>query len=71
MQRFGKLTNTECFSVSSGTIAAYYILDQKEFSEYQKYMLGFSFQGWRGHEWDLEKKFIGSFVECGKLIELE
>ncbi|MDS7932453.1 hypothetical protein RMB03_00365 [Acinetobacter sp. V91_7] len=50
------LTNIDNLSIlSTGFIAIFYFLSNKEYTNYDIYLCGFTFHGWSGHDWEQEK----------------
>lgn len=53
--------------LSTGLIASYYFLNHAQYEDYDMYLHGFSFEGWDGHAWNEEKKFIDGLIEINKV----
>lgn len=56
------------FEPSSGFCLLYKILHEKRFQDFKIYLIGFSWEGWKGHNWKFEKKFIHSQMVHRNLI---
>jgi hypothetical protein len=52
---------------SLGFIALVHLLGTRRFADYEKYLCGFVFEGWRGHPWAEEQKIIRGWIEAGRL----
>jgi hypothetical protein len=52
---------------SAGIMAIEKCLGEMEFAGHEKYLLGFTFQGWEGHPWHLERELVDRYVERGVL----
>ena len=50
---------------SSGFVVLTYVLQR--FPDSQITLIGFSFEGWSGHPWELEKRFVHTAVKRGVL----
>jgi hypothetical protein len=50
---------------SSGFVTLHYVMER--FPEWQVNLIGFSFEGWSGHPWELEKRFVHAAAERGEL----
>ena len=44
--------------LSTGFLAMTYFLNNREYSNYDIYMCGFTFEGWSGHSWNKEKRCV-------------
>lgn len=55
------------YILSTGIIAANYFLQNPDFQDFDLYLHGFSFQGWDGHAWDSEKKYMNDLINAGKI----
>ncbi|GAB1401600.1 hypothetical protein MASR1M68_05110 [Elusimicrobiota bacterium] len=51
---------------STGIMALEYIISDERFSEFEKILVGFTFEGWKGHAWSEEQKIINSYMENRK-----
>jgi len=49
-------------SPSTGFLAIEYVLSEPRFSEYEIILIGFSFQGWRGHPWKAEHRILQGYA---------
>lgn len=47
-------------------MALEYIISDERFSEFEKILVGFTFEGWKGHAWSEEQKIINSYMENRK-----
>ena len=56
---------------STGFIALHYFLNSREYRDYQICIQGFSWQGWEGHDWDSERRFILQKMEAGVIHHLQ
>lgn len=54
-------------SPSAGIMVIERVLENEEYSNFEKYLLGFTFEGWAGHRWDLEKRLVDRYHEKGLL----
>ncbi|EOQ62794.1 hypothetical protein F935_01884 [Acinetobacter calcoaceticus ANC 3811] len=62
------LMNKESSSIlTTGFIAMYYFLHNEEYTNYDIYLHGFTFQGWSGHDWEQEKKCILNLIANQKI----
>lgn len=52
---------------SAGIMAIEKVLADEEFRHFEKYLLGFTFEGWEGHPWESEKKLVEGYREKGLL----
>ncbi len=48
---------------STGFLAVEYILNEPRFVGYEKVLIGFSFQGYRGHPWKAEQRIVQGYSE--------
>lgn len=48
---------------SSGFLALEYILSESRFFDYDKFLFGFSFRGFKGHPWEAEKQMIMQYAK--------
>ena len=53
--------------LSTGVLATYFFLHHPQYQNYKIYLHGFSFEGWDGHDWDKEKKYIHSLIQMGSI----
>ncbi|GEM_PF-1990440 len=53
--------------LSTGIIATYFFLNNPIYQNYDIYLHGFSFEGWDGHAWNKEKKFIENLIQSNKI----
>jgi hypothetical protein len=71
---WGKLLSTgetRACMPSSGMLAVERVLSQGRFGGYEKYLVGFTHQGWNGHPWGLEKRMIEGYVCAGLMKRLD
>ena len=54
-------------SPSAGIMVIEKVLADNECANFEKYLLGFTFEGWEGHRWDLEKRLVEGYREKGLL----
>ena len=54
--------------LSTGFIALFYFLHHPNYQSHDIYLNGFSFEGWVGHNWDVEKQYIHQLVQDGKVF---
>lgn len=52
---------------STGVAVVKYFLENKEFMMFEKYLVGFSWEGWSGHNWEAEKEYAFKCQSEGKL----
>ena len=52
---------------STGICVIAHVLNQPRFADYQIYLVGFGFRGWRGHNFAAERKYIETRLENGLL----
>jgi hypothetical protein len=52
---------------SAGIVAIEKVIADEEYTHFEKYLLGFTFEGWEGHPWESEKKLIEGYKEKGLL----
>lgn len=62
--------NTDAIIPSTGLLGIEMILDDKSFNSYKKYIIGFGFDGWKGHPWHLEKMLVSDYINRGILKEV-
>lgn len=55
---------------STGILAISYILSEQRFDDYRKVILGFTFEGWKGHPWSSEKALVERYIAEGKNLSL-
>ena len=61
---------TDALMPSTGLLGIEMILDNPSFRDYEKYIVGFKWQGWDGHPWRLEKELIEKYIKQGVLKTL-
>ena len=49
--------------LSTGFIALHYFLSHPEYADYKIYLNGFTSEGWQGHDWLGEKKYIADLID--------
>ena len=60
---------TEAVMPSTGVIGIETILQDSQFRIYiKKYIVGFSWTGWEGHPWELERQLVSDYISQGKLL---
>lgn len=55
---------------SVGLMSFVHVLGNPELSDYQKFVVGFTFGGWEGHDWEQEKRFAEAWFASGALTPL-
>lgn len=63
------LGSTNAVMPSSGMVVIEKVVSDGKYHDYEKYLVGFSHEGWEGHPWDLEKKLIDHYVSNGSLFK--
>ena len=48
---------------STGFFAIQYVLDEPRFAEWDKLVFGFTFKGWSGHPFEMEKKIVMQYAK--------
>lgn len=66
--RYGK---TKAIMPSTGVLGIESLLDSTKYTEYKKYIAGFSLEGWEGHPWELERCLINDYIERRVLVPLD
>ena len=61
---------TDAIMPSTGLLGIEMILDDQSFNDYEKYIIGFGWEGWKGHPWHLEKMLIEDYINNGILKTL-
>ncbi|MDS7927888.1 hypothetical protein RMB13_00005 [Acinetobacter sp. V102_4] len=62
------LMSTDNLSIlSTGFIAIFYFLSNKEYTNYDIYLCGFTFHGWSGHDWEQEKICVLNLIANKKV----
>ncbi len=54
---------TDALMPSTGLLGIEMILDNPSFRNHEKYIIGFTWQGWKGHPWQLEKRLVEKYIE--------
>lgn len=49
---------------SLGLVAFVDLLQKPEFSNYEKFLVGFTYSGWEGHDWPNEERFVEEWYRC-------
>lgn len=67
-----KLVNNENkgFIPSSGLLLLNHILKKYDLKEYKISIIGFTWKGWKGHNWEAERKYFDNLVREGIIQEL-
>jgi hypothetical protein len=52
---------------SLGFVALAHLLNDSSFTRHDKYLLGFTAEGWNGHPWAVEKRLIDRWLASGVL----
>jgi len=69
-ERLISLGPTEAVVPSTGIIGIETVLKDPMFKKYkQKFLLGFGWEGWIGHPWELEKKLVQKYLNQGLLLD--
>lgn len=55
---------------SAGILVIEKVLACADFDHYEKYLLGFTFEGWEGHPWELEKELVRGYLGKGRLRKI-
>lgn len=61
------LPNYEC--PSNGYLITRLLTDSHEYSDYEINLIGFTWEGWEGHPWEFEKRYLEE-MERKKLIQI-
>lgn len=56
--------------ISTGLLALFYFLNHPDYQTYQIYLNGFSFQGWKGHDWQAEQRYVERLLDEGKILKI-
>lgn len=56
---------------STGFFGVYHCLDRFQAEEWDVKLCGFSWEGWKRHSWDGERRFVADHVESGRLTLIE
>lgn len=56
--------------ISTGLLALFYFLSHQDYQTYQIYLNGFSFQGWQGHDWQAEQRYVERLLYEGKILKI-
>ena len=56
--------------ISTGLLALFYFLNHPDYKTYQIYLNGFSFQGWKGHDWQAEQNYVERLLDEGKIQKI-
>ena len=59
--------NTFASMPSTGIVGVEMILNDQFFNDYEKYIIGFSWEGWNGHPWKEEKALVQYYIDNGSL----
>jgi len=67
-----KLVNYESngFIPSSGLLLINHILNKYDIKEYKVSIIGFTWKGWKGHNWEAERKYFENLISEGKIQNL-
>lgn len=57
--------------ISTGVIASYFFLNHPSYQDFDLYLHGFTFEGWNGHDWEEEEKFIHDHITMNKIHTFE
>lgn len=67
LQKINNSAEKTLFEPSSGWCIIEKILKEKRFETYEKYLLGFTWEGWQGHAWEIEKQICLKYIQEKKL----
>lgn len=56
------------YEPSSGLCIIFQILNTPNFFSYEKYLIGFTWEGWHGHNWEFEKEYCLTLAKKGELF---
>lgn len=54
---------------SNGYLITRYLIDKDEYSGYEINLVGFTWEGWEGHPWEYEKKYL-KMLHLNKIIKI-
>lgn len=66
-----KLLNSEKgleYEPSSGFCIIFQVINHPKFFNYEKYLIGFTWEGWHGHNWKFEREYCLNLANKGELI---
>ena len=66
MRRLGMMIPFVC--PSTGFLAIEYAMTSPRFFDFRKHLLGFGFDGWKGHPWQVEQSVVAHYVRQSKLL---
>ena len=55
----------ENYIPSTGLLVLVYYLNNELFKEFEVSIIGFTWEGWKGHNWDKEKSIMEQFEKNG------
>ncbi len=58
---------TDAIMPSTGMLGIEMILDDPAFNDYEKFIVGFGWEGWNGHPWQSEKLLVENYIKNGVL----
>ena len=64
---FSEPIDANAIMPSTGSLGVEMILDNPIFDNYEKYIVGFTWEGWNGHLWQAEKALIHNYIKNGVL----
>lgn len=51
------------YILSTGFIALHYFLSHPDYMDHKIYLNGFTSEGWKGHDWSIEKEYIADLID--------
>lgn len=66
-----RLSSEEFREPSTGILAIAHVLTAPTYSKLQKVILGFTFEGWKGHPWAGERALVESYATNDNTLHLE
>jgi len=66
-KKLSSLTTTPFITPSTGILGLEHVMENPVFANYKIHVIGFGFEGWKGHPWSAEKKLINRYVLDGRL----
>jgi hypothetical protein len=61
-QKLARFGRADSINPSTGMLGIEMLLDDPELDHYQKRIIGFSWEGWPGHSWELEKQLVNAHL---------
>ena len=53
---------------STGFLAIEYVMASPRFTDCRKHIVGFGFEGWNGHPWQLERSIVTRYAQQSRLL---